>query len=122
MYQVIILYNEENTHSYYQHYYLSDNTELGNVTCDELPPYQDINKARACYWDFDNQQWIYDEEMYQKILAENAQREAEEEERRRQQEAQPTIEELSEAVMELANGQSDLEDAITELAGLLAGE
>lgn len=69
MYQVIIILDEKRNKSYYQSYVESDNTNLGNITCSDLPPYQDINKARACYWDSNTSSWVFDEEKYTEIMA-----------------------------------------------------
>ena len=119
MYQVIILYNE-NSHSYYQSYTMSADASLGNITTDELPPYQDILKAQSCWWDFDTETWVYDDEMYQQLVAEDKQRKAEEEQRRLESEAQLTNGEITEAIMEIAQNQSDLFEAVAELGNMLA--
>lgn len=63
-YQVIVLLNESNGKRYYYSYV----NEGGNIECDDLPPYQDINKARACYWN--DEEWVFDKVRYEEILAE----------------------------------------------------
>lgn len=68
-YQVIIFLDETRNRSYYRSYLESEDTTLGNIECSDLPPYQDINKARACYWDADNATWVFDEEKYSEIIA-----------------------------------------------------
>lgn len=101
-YQVIIFLDESRNRSYYHSYVMSEDTTLGNIECSDLPPYQDINKARACYWDADNATWVFDEEKYAEILA------AIEEERvaREQAELEASVvmtnAELTQAFLELA--------------------
>lgn len=70
MYQVILLKN-----NYYYSYVESDDTTLGNIEVSDLPHYQDINKARSCY--YDNGTWVYDENKYLEIKEEIARKEAE---------------------------------------------
>lgn len=70
MYQVIIILDESKNRKYYYSYVESSDATIGNITTDDLPPYQDINKARACYWE--DGQWIYDPEEYEHILEQNA--------------------------------------------------
>lgn len=108
MYQVIIISDEERGKSYYQSYVESDNTNLGNITCSELPSYQDINKARSCYWD--SVRWVYDEEKYAEIIAEIEAAKAAEE-AANQISVTMNNEELTESVMEL----SDLVGKLMEL-------
>lgn len=67
-YQVILINDEITNKNYYHSYFLSDDTSLGNITVTDLPPYQDINKARSCYWDSENKKWIFDEGEYNKFL------------------------------------------------------
>lgn len=119
MYQVIILLNKENQQSYYQSYIRSDDTTLGNISTNELPPYQDILKAQACWWDFDTQTWVYDEKMYQKLVADEEQKEAEEKQRRLELKAQLTNEEIAQALMEIGRNQSDLFDTVSEISKTL---
>ncbi len=65
-YQVILVFNVIKERRYYYSYAESSDATLGNVSVEDLPPYQDINKARACYWE-DNR-WIYDPEEYDHII------------------------------------------------------
>lgn len=69
MYQVIIVRNENKEKNYYYSYTESEDTTLGNISVEDLPPYQDINKARACYWS--DGIWVYDPEEYEDILEQN---------------------------------------------------
>lgn len=118
MYQVIIILDESREKSYYHSYVESEDKTLGNISCDELPPFQDINKAHACYWDSENGQWVFDDEKYAEIIAEiTAEKEAAEQ-AASEAEATPTNAELAECAMELGEGQSNLEDAIAELGEL----
>lgn len=115
MYQVIIVLDEFNSKNYYYSYVAAD----GNIECEELPPYQDIDKARACWWDADNSAWVYDEEKYQEIISKKYQENAIAEAIKAEAEAQPAINELSYAVMELASCISDIEVAIAELGDIV---
>lgn len=116
MYQVIILYNEQNGRSYYRSYFKTDDIALGNISTNVLPPTQDVIEAQSYWWDFEAEIWNYDDEMYQRLTAEDEQKKAEEEQRRREAEAQLTNEEIVAALMELAENQSILFDAISEIA------
>lgn len=119
-YQVILFLDESRNKSYYHSYVESEDVLLGNIECTELPAYQDINKARACYWDTDALQWIFDEEKYAEIVAQiEAERQAAEQ-ARLEAEATPTNLELADCAIELGNGQSILEDAVAELANKYA--
>lgn len=69
MYQVIIVINEDKNKNYYYSYTESEDPTLGNISVEDLPPYQDINKARACYWE--NSQWVYDPDEYDYIVEQN---------------------------------------------------
>lgn len=68
MYQVIILKDEKNNKNYYQSYVESDDTTLGNITVDDLPPYADLKKARSCF--YKEGEWIFDNEKYEEIKKE----------------------------------------------------
>ena len=109
-YNVIIVLDETRDRSYYYSYV----PENGNIQCDELPPYADVNKAQSCYWD--GEKWIFDEEKYAEIVAaEEAEREAEQQ-AELEAAATPTNTEIAQALMELAENLSTVMDAITELA------
>lgn len=114
-YQVLLFLDETRNKSYYHSYFESENTTLGNMECTDLPPYQDINKARACYWDSENSEWVFDEEKYAEILEDAERAKAEQEEAKAIAEATPSNLELMEAIMEIAQNQSDLADAVAEL-------
>lgn len=120
MYQVILLNNPAGERNYYYSYQISKDATKGNITVNELPPYQDINKARACYWNSETDSWVFDEEKYQEILEAEAQAKAEQEEAEAVAASIPSNLELMEAVMEIAQNQSDLAEAIAELGKLVA--
>ena len=116
-YQVIIINDDIRNKDYYQGYVESEDMSLGNITVEELPPYADPNMARACWWDSENQKWIFDEakeaEIQEKIksdkeAAEKAQAEAE---------ATPSNSDLADCVIELGELISELLDRVTKLEG-----
>ena len=116
-YQVIIINDDVRNKDYYQGYVESEDTALGNITVEELPPYADPNMARACWWDSENRKWIFDEdkeaEIQEKIksdkeAAEKAQAEAE---------ATPSNSDLAGCVIELGELISDLLERVTKLEG-----
>lgn len=96
MYSVIIVLDETRSKSYYYSYTAED----GNVQCEELPPYQDIDKARACY--LNDGAWVFDADKYAEIVAAAEAERATEEQVRREAEAAPTNAELAAGLMELA--------------------
>lgn len=96
-YQVIVFVDDTNNRQYYQSYIEGDATMLGNLECPELPPYQDINKARACYWD--GAAWRFDQSKYLRILADIEQAEAEAEAEAERLASIPTNEELNEMTL-----------------------
>lgn len=102
-YQVIVSLNELNGKRYYHSYVESG----GNIVCDDLPPFQDINKARSCYWD--DEKWIFDEIRYTEILAEIAQAKADAEAETDRIARIPSNEELNEMILSAY-------EAINELA------
>ena len=116
-YQVIIINDDVRNKDYYQGYVESEDTALGNITVEELPPYADPNMARACWWDSENRKWVFDEdkeaEIQEKIksdkeTAEKAQAEAE---------ATPSNSDLAGCVIELGELISDLLERVTKLEG-----
>lgn len=115
-YQVIIILDSSRNRSYYQGYIISDDETQGNITCEELPPYADVNKARSCYWDSEEKKWIYDAEKEAEIQEQIAAAEAEAEKTKAEEEATPSNMDLADAVIELGNNVSDMMDALTELA------
>lgn len=115
-YQVIIILDSSRNRSYYQGYIISDDETQGNITCEELPPYADVNKARSCYWDSEEKKWIYDAEKEAEIQEQIAAAEAEAEKTKAEAEATPSNMDLTDAVIELGNNVSDMMDALTELA------
>lgn len=116
MYQVIITDDETRERSYFYSY----GEIAGNIETEELPPYQDINKARACYWDSKNSAWVYDPDKYTEICSDQQRQKEEAEKAQALAEATPTNKELCEAAMELASNQSDLMMAVQELANKIA--
>ncbi len=120
MYQVIV--NSINGKRYYYSYVESD----GNIECDDLPPFQDINKARSCWWD--DEKWNFDESRYAEILAEiQAKKEAAQAEKDRIN-AIPSNEELNEmmltsmsAIAEISSYIDSTVEPLTALAGMLKG-
>lgn len=109
MYSVIIVLDESRNKSYYYSYV----NQNGNIKCEELPPYQDILKAKACYWDGEN--WVYDSDKYAELVAvAEAEKEAAEKEAA-EAEAVPTNQELADAMLEIADNVSILMDAVAEL-------
>lgn len=118
MYQVIV--NSINGKRYYYSYV---NTN-GNITCDDLPPYQDINKARSCWWD--DEKWNFDESRYAEILAEIEQAKADAEAEADRIASIPNNEELNEMLLTLMDATSEIAmymdsvvEPLTEMAALL---
>lgn len=123
-YQVIIVLDETRERSYFYSYVISEDSTKGNIECTELPPYADIDKARACYWK--NGAWIFDEEKYTEILAKiEAEKEAIQAEADRIASI-PSNEELNLMVLTAMEGLAevmvvidDVVKPLTELASLL---
>lgn len=113
MYNVIIVLDEKRNKSYYYSYV----EKGGNIKCADLPPYQDINRARSCYWDADASAWICDTDKYAEIVAAQAAKKAAEEQAQREAEAVLGNADLTLAVMELADRISMIVDAVPGLAG-----
>lgn len=116
MYHVIIVLDETRNKSYYYSYVI----ENGNVECEELPPYQDITKARSCYWDAESTTWIYDAEKYAELEAVRIAEKEAAEKKAAEDNATPSNADLALALMEVAENVSILVDAITEIAGEVA--
>ena len=119
MYIVITIYDSTRSRSYYYSYKESEDTTLGNLVCDTLPPYQDIKMARACYHDSDNNQWLFDEEKYAEIVAEAKAKAEAEAEAEAEADATPTNLELNEGLLEIAELMVCSLDAISELGELI---
>lgn len=113
-YNVIIVFDETRNRSYYYSYV----TENGNIECAELPPYADPNKARACYWDGEN--WVYDADKYAEIEAIQAAEKEAADKAAAEAEATPTNAELAAAMMELADNDNLIMDALSDLAAEIA--
>ena len=109
MYHVIVVLDEKRNKSYYYSYVDKD----GNIECEELPPYQDINKARSCFWD--GKKWIYDPDKYEEVVATQETEKAAAEKAAAEAAAVPTNEELAIATMEIADNVSTLRDIVIEL-------
>lgn len=116
MYNVIVVLDEKRNKSYYYSYI----DKRGNIECDELPSYQDIIKARSCYWDAQNTVWVYDAEKYVELVAEQESQRAAAEQAQREAEATPTNEELTIAMMEIADNLSTVMESIAELGEKVA--
>lgn len=113
-YNVIIVLDESRNKSYYYSYV----TENGNIECTELPPYADPNKARACYWD--GKKWVFDADKYTEIMTVLAAEKEAADKAAAEADATPTNAELASAVMELADNDSTIMDALSELANEVA--
>lgn len=114
MYHVIVVLDEMRNKSYYYSYVDKD----GNIECEELPPYQDINKARACYWD--GKKWIHDADKHEEIVAVQEAEKAAAEQAAQEAEAVPTLREIGVALMEIAENVNTNMSAITELAAIVS--
>ena len=116
-YQVIIINDEVRNKDYYQGYVESEDTSLGNITVEELPPYADPNMARACWWDSENRKWVFDEEkeaeIQKKITFEKEQAEKEQSEAA----ATPSNSDLADCVVELGELINDLLERVAKLEG-----
>lgn len=117
-YQVIIILDEKRNKSYYHSYTVSQDVTLGNIQCEELPPYQDINKAHACYWNAKDKNWVYDAEKYAEIIREQEQAKAEAEATKAEEAAIPSNAELAEAIVEIASNINDIINAMAELGAI----
>lgn len=125
-YQVIIVLDDARNQNYYHSYVESNDATLGNIECTELPPYQDIHKARSCYWD--GKKWVFDEGKYNEIIANiEAEKEAAEEETKRIAEI-PSNEELKEmflcntvAINEIMTYIEEIVEPLKDMAALLTG-
>lgn len=100
MYQVIV--TALNGKQYYYSYVESQ----GDIECADLPPYADINKANACYWD--GEKWVFDESRYKEIIAEIEQAKAEAEAEAERIASIPTNEELYEMILSSMEGINEL--------------
>ena len=100
-YQVIIILDESRNKSYYQGYVESEDTTLGNITVSELPPYADVNMAHACYWEIENEKWIFDEEKEAEIQEKLAADKKAAEKAQAEAEATPSNADLADCVSEL---------------------
>ena len=114
MYHVIIVLDEKRNKSYYDSYVDKD----GNIECEELPPYQDILKAKSCYWD--GKKWVYDQDKHTELVTEADAEKAAAERAEAETAAVPTNEELAVAVMDIGDNLSTVMDAIAELGEKVA--
>ncbi len=106
-------------------YYYSYGSANGNIECDDLPPFQDINKARACWWN--DEEWVFDEGRYAEILAEIEQAKADAEAEAERLASIPNNEELNSMVLIAMEGlaevmvtMEEVVEPLTELAKLLS--
>ena len=95
--------------------------ENGNIQCEELPPYQDLQKAQSCHWDAKAKVWVYDEEKYAELAEAQKAARAAEEQAKKEAAAVASNKELTDAVLELAAGQAKIKAKITEFSTLLKG-
>ncbi len=114
MYNVIIVLDDSRDRSYYYSYV----AENGNVTCDELPPYADPNKARACYWN--GEKWVFDADKYAEIEAVQAAEKETADKAAAEAAATPTNAELALAVMDIGDNLNVVMDAVAELGKTVA--
>lgn len=119
-YQVIIINDEARGKDYYQSYAESEDASLGNITVNELPPYADPNMARACYWNEENQKWVFDGDKEAEIQGKLAADKEAAEKDAAEAAATPSNADLADCVIELGEGQSSLEDAVAELGELVS--
>lgn len=116
-YQVIIINDDIRNKDYYQSYVESEDTALGNITVEELPPYADPNMARACWWDSENRKWVFDEDKEAEIQEKIAADKEAAEKTRAEAEATPSNSDLADCVIELGELISELLDRVTKLEG-----
>lgn len=116
MYNVIIVHDDTRDKNYYYSYV----EESGNIECEDLPSYQDTNKARACYWNTENATWVYDADKYAEIVKIQATEKAAAEQIRLEAKSVPSNAELAEAIIEIASSISDMIDAIAELGAMVS--
>lgn len=114
-YNVIIVLDESRERSYYHSY----NEVSGNIQCEDLPPYADVLKARACYREDDK--WIFDEEKYQELVEEHDAHIAEAKQAAMEASAVPSNTELAIGLMEVCENLDALFEAVSEL-GLKVAE
>lgn len=110
MYNVIIVFDEKRGKSYYHGY---DERNPGNIQCEELPPYADPIKACSCFWE--NDEWTFDEEKYPELLASRQELLSKIDQAEKEANATPTINELSNAVVEIGDNVGVIFDALAEL-------
>lgn len=120
MYRVTLFLDKSRNKNYYHSYEESDDETIGNISCVELPSFQDINKARACYWNSDSSEWIFDEEKYNEILTAQAEIRAEAEAESAKNASIPSNDELAEGLIELAENIANHDAAIAELGEMLS--
>lgn len=113
MYQVILVQDEKKGKAYYYSYVKSADTTLGNIEVDDLPAYQDINKARACT--YEDGSWIFDEAKYADILDQIELEEEAAEEEKAKEEAKLSNEEIADALMELAELFASIDERLSAL-------
>lgn len=106
-YQVIIVLDETRERSYFYSYVVSEDSTKGNIECTELPPYADIDKARACYWDDTNLVWVYDDDKYNEICEKI--------------EAELEAQEQAKLEASLIMNNAELTEAVMELSELIGG-
>lgn len=114
MYSVAFLI--KNGKKYYKNSRKKYHLKEKDAVLSEIPT---ANGVRKTFYYWNGTAWIFDEDAYTEYQAEL---EAAELETQQAAEEEISKEELLEAMLELAQGQSDLEDAMVELAGTIGGE
>lgn len=113
MYQVITIYDEKLKKDYYQSYIESEDTSLGNISVDSLPSYQDIVKARSCYWN--GKEWVFDDKKYKNFQKEAKEKKEKEDAEKAKEDAKLTNDEIADALMELAELLAIMDERLTAL-------
>lgn len=111
-----VAFSIQNGKKYYKNSRKKYHLKEEDAVLSEIPT-DDAVRNSFYYWS--GSAWVFDEEAYAKYQAEL---EAAELETQQAAEEEISKEELLEAMLELAQGQSDLEDAMVELAGTIGGE
>ncbi len=107
-------FDNKNGRSYYKNHREKYHLKNESAVIEVIPPVE-----KRLFYYFDGTSWIMDEELYQKSV-EEAEKAAGESASAVSTEI--SMEELLAAIMELAQNQSDIEDALLELAALQGGE
>ena len=111
-----VVFTEKNGRKYYKKHRAKYYLEEESTVLDSIP--EDNTERMQFYYYEENTGWTFDEQAYIEY-----QKEIEEQGNGNVQENNSiTQEEMLAAMMELAQNQSDLEDALVEVAALVGGE